>query len=384
MRIALAQIQSGTDPSANLAIVEDYTRRAADAGPAWCCSPRPRCAASGCRWSRSPNRSTGRGPSGVRAIAERVGHRRRRGHVLPERRRPGHQHAGRDRPRRRRALPQDLPLRRLRVHRITHRRTGFRAVVITVDGVGVGLTTCYDIRFPELYVELAQRGAQLITVHASWGSGPGKLDQWTLLARARALDTHQRRRRRRPGLPRRRDRRRRPDRRRRQPGVLAHRRRGGRGGRRPAAAASSTSTSIPSRRPATPSRCCATAPGSLSPVGHNRWGDRPLRSVGPPSRQPAASAPAGAAEPQYAGGPPRRRRAATAGVSAAGHRPRRPTEAADAASQRRAGSGASSAIRCRSCWWSSSCSRSARQAWSAARSTPASGADRSSRPPRSA
>ena len=62
-------------------------------------------------------------------------------------------------------------------------------VVITVDGVDVGLTLCYDVRFPELYVELARRGAQLITVHASWGTGPGKLEQWTLLARARAIDT---------------------------------------------------------------------------------------------------------------------------------------------------------------------------------------------------
>ena len=61
--------------------------------------------------------------------------------------------------------------------------------MITVDGVGVGLTLCYDVRFPELYVELAQRGAELITVHASWGTGPGKLEQWTLLARARAIDT---------------------------------------------------------------------------------------------------------------------------------------------------------------------------------------------------
>ena len=66
---------------------------------------------------------------------------------------------------------------------------GHEPVVITVDGVRVGLTLCYDIRFPELYVELARRGAQLITVHASWGTGPGKLEQWTLLARARALDT---------------------------------------------------------------------------------------------------------------------------------------------------------------------------------------------------
>jgi predicted amidohydrolase len=66
---------------------------------------------------------------------------------------------------------------------------GHEPVVITVDGVGVGLSLCYDIRFPELYVELARRGAQLITVHAAWGTGPGKLEQWTLLARARALDT---------------------------------------------------------------------------------------------------------------------------------------------------------------------------------------------------
>ncbi|WP_304442546.1 MULTISPECIES: nitrilase-related carbon-nitrogen hydrolase, partial [unclassified Mycobacterium] len=56
-------------------------------------------------------------------------------------------------------------------------------------GVRVGLTVCYDIRFPALYTELARRGAQLIAVCASWGAGPGKLDQWTLLARARALDS---------------------------------------------------------------------------------------------------------------------------------------------------------------------------------------------------
>jgi len=66
---------------------------------------------------------------------------------------------------------------------------GHEPVVITVDGVRVGLTICYDIRFPALYTELARRGAQLIAVCASWGSGPGKLEQWTLLARARALDS---------------------------------------------------------------------------------------------------------------------------------------------------------------------------------------------------
>lgn len=66
---------------------------------------------------------------------------------------------------------------------------GREPVVVVVDGVRVGLTVCYDIRFPALYTELARRGAQLIAVCASWGSGPGKLEQWTLLARARALDS---------------------------------------------------------------------------------------------------------------------------------------------------------------------------------------------------
>ena len=94
-------------------------------------------------------------------------------------------------PRRRYALRQDPPLRRVRLHRVPHRRTGPRARrhQRRRRRTGFGLTLCYDVRFPELYVELAQRGAQLITVHASWGTGPGKLDQWTLLARARAIDT---------------------------------------------------------------------------------------------------------------------------------------------------------------------------------------------------
>jgi predicted amidohydrolase len=55
--------------------------------------------------------------------------------------------------------------------------------------VPVGLTVCYDVRFPNLYTTLADRGAQLIVVAASWGAGPGKREQWELLTRARALDS---------------------------------------------------------------------------------------------------------------------------------------------------------------------------------------------------
>lgn len=60
--------------------------------------------------------------------------------------------------------------------------------VVTIDGVGIGLSVCYDIRFPGQYRRLAADGARLTLCSASWGSGPGKVDQWRLLAGARALD----------------------------------------------------------------------------------------------------------------------------------------------------------------------------------------------------
>jgi predicted amidohydrolase len=58
-----------------------------------------------------------------------------------------------------------------------------------VDGATIGLTTCYDVRFPGLYQALADRGAGIILIAASWGAGPGKREQWDLLTRARALDS---------------------------------------------------------------------------------------------------------------------------------------------------------------------------------------------------
>jgi predicted amidohydrolase len=62
-------------------------------------------------------------------------------------------------------------------------------VVVPAAGVPVGLTTCYDVRFPGLYIRLADQGAAVVCVAASWAAGPGKVDQWQLLTRARALDS---------------------------------------------------------------------------------------------------------------------------------------------------------------------------------------------------
>jgi predicted amidohydrolase len=60
----------------------------------------------------------------------------------------------------------------------------------TVDlaGTTVGLMTCYDLRFPELARALVDRGAELVVVPAAWVAGPRKVEHWTTLLRARAIE----------------------------------------------------------------------------------------------------------------------------------------------------------------------------------------------------
>jgi predicted amidohydrolase len=66
---------------------------------------------------------------------------------------------------------------------------GDRPVTFEVDGLRLGVATCYDVRFPDLFLRLADDGAMAVLLPASWGSGPGKVEQWELLVRARALDS---------------------------------------------------------------------------------------------------------------------------------------------------------------------------------------------------
>jgi len=193
MRIALAQILSGTDPTENLSLVRRYAGEAAAAGAKLVVFPE----ATMCRFGvpLAPIAEPVDGPwaDGIRRIATEAGITVIAGMFAP---------AGDGRvtntliatgP----GTPNQPDAHYDKIHLydafgFTESRTvapGREPVVITVDDVRVGLSTCYDIRFPALYTELARRGAQLIVVCASWGSGPGKLEQWTLLARARALDS---------------------------------------------------------------------------------------------------------------------------------------------------------------------------------------------------
>jgi predicted amidohydrolase len=54
-------------------------------------------------------------------------------------------------------------------------------------GAMVGLTICYDLRFPELYRILTLRGARVITVPAAFTERTGR-DHWEVLIRARAIE----------------------------------------------------------------------------------------------------------------------------------------------------------------------------------------------------
>ena len=65
---------------------------------------------------------------------------------------------------------------------------GSELVTAVVDGVRVGLATCYDVRFADQFTALGKAGAELVCVPASWGEGPGKAEQWDVLVRARAMD----------------------------------------------------------------------------------------------------------------------------------------------------------------------------------------------------
>ncbi len=64
---------------------------------------------------------------------------------------------------------------------------GDEAVVAVLDGIGMGLSICYDLRFPELYRALAAAGATVLAVPAVFTERTGR-DHWEVLLRARAIE----------------------------------------------------------------------------------------------------------------------------------------------------------------------------------------------------
>ena len=66
-------------------------------------------------------------------------------------------------------------------------RPGEEPVVGALGDLALGLTVCYDLRFPELFRILALRGASLISVPSAFTMATGR-DHWEVLLRARAIE----------------------------------------------------------------------------------------------------------------------------------------------------------------------------------------------------
>ena len=67
-------------------------------------------------------------------------------------------------------------------------RPGARAVLAQTPFAAVGMTVCYDLRFPHLFRRLAKAGAQILTVPAAFNDTTGRA-HWEVLLRARAIET---------------------------------------------------------------------------------------------------------------------------------------------------------------------------------------------------
>jgi len=67
-------------------------------------------------------------------------------------------------------------------------RSGQKMVLAQTPYANIGMSICYDLRFPYLYRGLAQSGAQILTVPAAFAVATGR-DHWETLLRARAIET---------------------------------------------------------------------------------------------------------------------------------------------------------------------------------------------------
>lgn len=67
-------------------------------------------------------------------------------------------------------------------------RPGSQAVLASTPFANIGMTICYDVRFPALYQSLAEAGAQILTIPAAFSPVTGAA-HWHTLLRARAIET---------------------------------------------------------------------------------------------------------------------------------------------------------------------------------------------------
>ncbi|MGI3199859.1 nitrilase-related carbon-nitrogen hydrolase [Streptomyces sp. GLT-R25] len=170
MRIAIGQLTTGPDPDKNLRLVEEWTRRAADAGARVVVFPEASMACFGTPLAPLAQSLDGPWADGVREIARATGTVVVAGMFTPA-----------DEGRVANTLLATGPgveesYDKIHLYDAFGFREsetvapGSRPAVIDVDGVRLGLATCYDVRFPELFRAHADAGAVGTLLAASWGA----------------------------------------------------------------------------------------------------------------------------------------------------------------------------------------------------------------------
>lgn len=191
MRVAVAQVVSSTDPGANLDLVREHAHRAADAGARLVVFPEATMASFATASGKVAEPLDGPWADGVRAAAWDAGI------VIAV----GLFEAQRDDRRPFNTLlvtgPEVAETTYRKLHLFDawgftesdHIAPGERPASVDVDGMTLGLATCYDVRFPALFQHYGRLGAHAVLLPASWANGAGKVAQWRTLCVARAMDS---------------------------------------------------------------------------------------------------------------------------------------------------------------------------------------------------
>lgn len=189
MRLAVAQIISGSDPGLNLELIRDYAARAADARAELVVFPEAAMCAFGNDLNAVAEPLDGPWAESVRGVAAELGITIVAGMFTPG-------SGGRVRntllvtgPGVEAAYDKIHLFDAFGFAESDSVDAGESPVTFQVGETVFGLATCYDVRFPALFAANARAGAQVNIVCASWGAGAGKADQWDLLVRARAVDS---------------------------------------------------------------------------------------------------------------------------------------------------------------------------------------------------
>lgn len=189
MKIALAQVLSTPDPQQNLAIIRDRAKEAKESGASLVIFPEAMQVAFGNDLAAVAEPSNGPWASMVRQQARDLDITIVAGMFTPG-------DEGRVRNTLLVAGPEaDTHYDKIHLYdafgyaESDSVTPGSAPVQFEHEGQVLGVATCYDLRFPQLFIRHANSGATVNIVCASWGAGDGKVEQWTTLAMARALDS---------------------------------------------------------------------------------------------------------------------------------------------------------------------------------------------------